>query len=77
MMNNLNQIAQIMKGRNPQSVIMEMVGNQTINDPDILQLIKFVQSGDTNNFNNFATALFQQQGLDLNQELSSFMELMK
>lgn len=77
MMSNLKQIAQIMKGRDPQSVVMEMVGNQTINDPGVMQLIKFAQSGDTNNFANFANALFQQQGLDLNQELSDFMELMK
>lgn len=77
MMNNLAQIAQLVRGRDPQSVVMDMVKNQKINDPNISQLIKYAQSGDTNNLVNLADALFKQQGLDLNQELNNFMSLIK
>lgn len=77
MMNNLSQIAQLVRGRDPQSVVMDMVKNQKINDPNISQLIKYAQSGDTNNLVNLADTLFKQQGLDLNQEFQSFMSLMK
>lgn len=77
MMNNLSQIAQLVRGRDPQSVVMDMVKNQKINDPNISQLIRYAQSGDTNNLVNLADTLFKQQGLDLNQEFQSFMSLMK
>ena len=77
MMNNLAQIAQLVRGRDPQSIVMEMVKNQKINDPSIAQLIQFAQKGDTNSLVNLANTLFKQKGLDLNQELNSFMSLMK
>lgn len=77
MMSNLAQIAQIMRGRDPQTVVMDMLMNQQINDPTIAQLVKFAQAGDENSFANFAETLFRQQGLDLNQELSEFMSLMR
>ena len=60
MMNNLAQIAQLVRGRDPQSVVMDMIKNQKINDPNISQLIKYAQSGDTNNLVNLADALFKQ-----------------
>ena len=77
MMNNLTQIAQLVRGRDPQSVVMEMVKNRMINDPNINQLIQFAQKGDTNSLVNLANTLFKQNGLDLNQEFNSFMSLMK
>lgn len=77
MMNNLAQIAQLIKGKDPQAIVMDMVKNQKINDPNISQLINFAQKGDNESLVNLATTLFKQQGLDLNQELNSFMSLMK
>lgn len=77
MMNNLAQIAQLLRGRDPQSVVMNMLKDQKINNPDINRLIQFAQQGDNASLVNFATALFKQRGLDLNQELNSFMSLMK
>ena len=77
MMNNLAQIAQLIRGRDPQQIVMDMVKNQKINDPNINQLITFAQSGDIDSLANLATTLFKQQGLDLNQELNSFISLMK
>ena len=77
MMNNLAQIAQLVRGRDPQAVVMDMMKNQKINDPNISQLIQLAQKGDQNGLVNLATTLFKQQGLDLNQELNDFMSLMK
>lgn len=77
MMNNLTQIAQLVRGRDPQTIVMGMLNDQKINDPNIKQLIEFAQKGDNSSLLNLADTLFKQRGLDLNQELNSFMSLMK
>ena len=77
MMNNLAQIAQLFRGRDPQTIVMNLLKTQKITDPNISRLIQFAQKGDMNNLVNFASGLFKQKGLDLNQELESFMSLMK
>ena len=74
---NLQMIAQLMKGRNPQEVAMQLIQNQKINDPNINQLIKFAQSNQTDDFVNLAQELFKQRGLDLNSEFQAFMKLIK
>lgn len=53
-MNNLATIAQLMRGRNPQEVALQMVKNNQINDPNISNLIKYAQSGNTAEFTNLA-----------------------
>lgn len=77
MMNNLAQIAQLFRGRDPQTIVMNLLKTQKITDPNISRLIQFAQKGDMDNLVNFASGLFKQKGLDLNQELESFMSLMK
>lgn len=77
MMNNLQIIAQLMKGRNPQEVAIQLIQNQKIDDPNINLLIKYAQSNQTDDFVNLAQELFKQRGLDLNQEFQSFMKLLK
>lgn len=77
MMNNLQIIAQLMKGRNPQEVVMQLIQNQKINDPNINLLVKYAQSNQADDFANLAQELFKQRGLDLNQEFWSFMKLLK
>ena len=77
MMNNLVQIAQLLKGKDPETIVMNMLKNQKINDPNISQLIQFAQKGDDESLLNLASTLFKQRGLDLNQELNQFMELIK
>lgn len=77
MMNNLAQIAQLMRGRDPQAVALAMIQNSKINDPMISQLVTFAQNGDVNSAINLASTFFAKQGLDLNQELNTFMSLMK
>ena len=75
MMNNLTQIAQLLKGRNPQAVVLEMLTNGRINDPRIKDLINFAQKGDINSVLNLASPLFAERGYNLNDELTSFMQL--
>ena len=74
---NLQMIAQLMRGTNPQEVAMQLIQNQKINDPNINQLIKFAQSNQTDDFVNLAQELFKQRGLDLNSEFQAFMKLIK
>lgn len=74
---NLEMIAQLMKGRDPQEAAMQLIQSQKINDPNINQLVEFAKNNQTDNFVNLATQLFKQQGLDLNQEFTSFMKLIK
>lgn len=76
MTQNLQQIAQLMRGRNPQQVIMQALSNQEIKDPQVVRLVQLAQQGDINNFMNTASALFRDRGLDLNQELNDFMSLL-
>lgn len=74
---NLEMIAQLMKGRDPQEAAMQLIQSQKINDPNINQLVEFARNNQTDNFVNLATQLFKQRGLDLNQEFVSFMKLIK
>ena len=76
-MNNLQIRAQLMKGRNPQEVAIQLIQNQKIDDPNINLLIKYAHSNQTDDFVNLAQELFKQRGLDLNQEFQSFMKLLK
>lgn len=76
-MNDLMQIAQLMKGRNPEEVVMQMIKSNNITDPNISQLIKFAQGGNDKELFNLASQMFQQKGLNLNNELSAFLSLLK
>lgn len=76
-MNDLMQIAQLMKGRNPEEVVMQMIKSNNITDPNISQLVKFTQGGNEKELFNLASQLFQQKGLNLNNELSTFLSLLK
>ena len=77
MMQNLQQIAQLMKGRNAQEAALQMIKNSNINDPRISALIQYAQNGDEQSLMNLASQIFSQYGLDLNTELSSFFQMLK
>lgn len=77
MMNNLGAIVQLMRGRDPKEVAMQMIKNNNIQDPNLEQLVKFAEGGNEQDLVNLASDLFKQKGLDLNQEFSEFMKLMK
>lgn len=77
MMNNLTSIVQLMRGRDPQQVALQMIKNNNIQDPNILQLVKFAEGGNDQELVNLASSLFQQRGLNLDDEFKSFMEMLK
>lgn len=77
MMKELTTLASLMRGRNPQAVAMQMIKNNGINDPNIESLVKFAQGGNTNELVNLASQMFKQNGMDLEQEFTSFMSLLK
>lgn len=77
MMQNLSQLAQLVRGRNPQEFVMAMLQNNQIQDPRVKQMIQFAQSGNTNDLVNLASSMMAQKGLNLNQEYNSFMSMLK
>lgn len=77
MMKDLTTLASLMRGRDPRSVALQMIKNNGITDPNINSLVNYAQSGDTNNLVNLAQQMFQQNGMDLQQEFQGFMNLLK
>lgn len=80
MMNfNMNPMEMIglLKGRNPQELVMSMIKNNNINDPQINELISLAEKGDTNSLTKIATDMFAKQGKNFNDEFSNFMSLLK
>lgn len=76
-MNNMFQLVQLVKGRDPQQFVLSMLQNNQITDPRIKQMISLAQGGDTNDLVNIASSIMASKGLDLNTEFNSFMSLMK
>lgn len=77
MIENLTQLVQVLRGRNPQEMVMTMIQNQKINDPNITQLVQFAQKGDMNSLVNLANNICAQRGVDFNSEFQNFMSMMK
>lgn len=80
MMNfNMNPMEMIglLKGRDPQELVMSMIKNNNINDPQINELISLAEKGDTNSLTKIATDMFAEQGKNFNTEFSNFMSLLK
>lgn len=78
-MMNFKQLApiiQLMKGKNPKQMVMQMAQSQKINDPVVQQLINYANTGDQQNFENLANNFFKQQGINA-EEFQSFIDLMK
>ena len=80
MMNfNMNpmEMVDLFKGRNPQELVMSMIKNNNINDPQINELISLAEKGDTNSLTKIATDMFAKQGKNFDTEFSNFMSLLK
>lgn len=77
MMQNLAQIAQIVRGRDPQQMVLNMIKNNKNLDPRVNQMVQFAQSGDTNSLVDLASSMFAQKGLDFNSEFNSFLSMLK
>lgn len=68
---------ELLKGRNPQELVMSMIKNNNINDPMITQLVNYAESGDVNSMTKIAEDFFGQRGKNFNQEFNSFMSMLK
>lgn len=77
MNNDLSLIVQLMRGRDPEQVAKQMIKNNNIQDPEILQLVKFAEGGADQDLVNLASKLFKAKGLDLDTEFKAFMSMLK
>lgn len=79
MMEQFAPIIQAMKGKNPEQLVMQMIGNQPINNPLLAQMINCAKNGDNNNMLNLASNYFTQRGInvDLTKEYQALMSMLK
>lgn len=76
MMNPMEMIS-LLKGRNPEELVMSMIKNNNINDPTINELIGYAKNGDNENLTKLAESIFQKQGKDFMTEYNNFMTMLK
>ncbi len=76
MMNPMNLVS-LLKGRNPQELVMSMIQGNNINDPMINDLIKYAQNNDIENVNKIAENYFNQRGMNFQKELNNLMSMLK
>lgn len=76
MMNSMEMIS-LLKGRNPEELVMSMIKNNNINDPTINELIGYAKNGDNENLTKLAESIFQKQGKDFMTEYNNFMAMLK
>lgn len=76
MMNPMEMIS-LLKGRNPEELVMSMIKNNNINDPMINELIGYAKNGDNENLTKLAESIFQKQGKDFTTEYNNFMAMLK
>ena len=71
---NPMQIMNMIKNKNPQDLIISMIGNQ---NPMINNLMKLAKSGNKTEIENIARNMCKETGIDFDKEFSSFMENFK
>lgn len=73
---NINpmQIMQMMKNKNPQELIISMIGNK---NPMFNNLMKLAKDGNKSEIENIARNMCKEKGIDFDKEFSSFMENFK
>ena len=76
MMNPMNLVS-LLKGRNPQELVMSMIQSNNINDPMINDLIKYAKNNDIEKVNKIAENYFNQRGMNFQKELNNFMSMLK
>lgn len=76
MMNPMSLVS-LLKGRNPQELVMSMIQSNNINDPMINDLIKYAKNNDIENVNKIAENYFNQRGMNFQKELNNFMSMLK
>ena len=67
----------LLKNGNPQAVVHQIIQQNYANDPIMQQLLEMGKKGDYQSIEQFAQQFFAQSGRDFNQEMKSFMDMMK
>ena len=68
------QIINMMKNKNPQELIMSMIGNQ---NPMFNNLIQLAKNNNKSAVENIARNICKEKGIDYDKEFTSFMENFK
>lgn len=68
------QIMDMMKNKNPQELIISMIGNK---NPMINNLMKLAKSGNKSEIENIARNMCKEKGIDFDKEFPNFMENFK
>lgn len=71
-MNPLDMLKQF-KGRNPQEIAMQLIGNN--NNPVINNLLTMAKNGDSKGVENFARNIFKEQGRDFDAEMENMQSI--
>lgn len=67
-------IQSIKNGQNPQQLMLSILQNQMGDTPMGKNLLSMVQSGQTNQIEQFARNLYQSRGLDFDKEFKAFKQ---
>ena len=76
-MNNIFLMLQMLKSKNPEELVMNMVKSNNITDPNINSLIQYAKEGKNEEFVNLAQKMFQSHGKDFNTEYQNLMNQLK
>lgn len=70
--NNMQQVIQLLKTKNPQQAVMQMLEASSANNPIFANLLGLAKQNKTAEIEQIVRNLFQQQGLDFDNEFNSF-----
>ncbi|MDE7425338.1 MAG: hypothetical protein K2N51_16900 [Lachnospiraceae bacterium] len=72
---NPMMLLQMLKGKSPKDMVMNMIQNQMSNNPVVSNMMNLANSGDKSGVETVARNLFKTQGRDFNAEFSEFMKM--
>lgn len=73
-MMNLGQIISLIKGgKNPEQMVMSILGNNL--SPVEQKLVRMARNNDVKGLETFATNLYKQKGMDFNKEVNNIFNL--
>ena len=67
-------INMLKNGSNPQQIVLSMLPEEQMANPVIKNLVQLAQNNDTQSLEQFARNMFQEKGLDFDQEFNSFKQ---
>lgn len=69
------QLMQILKGGNPQAIVMNMLQQQAGNNPVMKNLLNSVQKGNTKEVEDIVRNIARERGIDFDKEFNSFKQM--